>query len=73
MLVLASFGGTWSGNGQTLPAEYQPRVYLPLIIQPHAYKGLAIADMSHFDDMYTFNSSWWYDWWMKNKLMEVAG
>jgi hypothetical protein len=38
------------------------RVYLPVVIAPQPYKGLALADAYHAGDVDSLGASWWYDW-----------
>jgi hypothetical protein len=37
-------------------------VYIPLVITPLQYKGLALADPLHPGDIDALGASWWYDW-----------
>jgi hypothetical protein len=38
-------------------------VFLPLILSPvPAYKGLAVADTSHMEDIDTLGAAWFYNW-----------
>lgn len=61
LVLLASAGGEWVGATQTLPGDWSC-LYLPLIMQPAVYKGLALADASHPEDLELLGAEWWYDW-----------
>jgi hypothetical protein len=50
-------------SGEAEAQSMLPRVFLPSIMMgDEPFKGLAIADMDHFDDIYVLGGEWWYDW-----------